>query len=174
MLKAILKFLKAFNSNSSPKALAVGMALGLIMAQYPAGNLQWVILLLFIMFLFKVNLPSYSAFLLIFSLLPAFLNPLANIFGRILLEAQGLEKMWTGMYNSTLWYLTAFNNTVVLGMSLLFIPLFILFYFFFKWLIKLYRTKLRDKIVDSKAYKAFMKLSIVSKIAKVGTSIKWE
>ena len=172
MLKLILKFFKALNSNTSPSALALGFSLGLLMGQYPAGTIQWLALLLLILFVFKINLPAYTSFLILFVFIPPFLHPLADRVGTALLSGAGLQELLTTLYNDPVWYMTKFYNSVVLGFTVIFIPGLLIFYFLFKWLVKLYREKLQPKIIDSKFYKAFMKLSIISKIAKLGSNIE--
>ncbi|MCD6579164.1 TIGR03546 family protein [bacterium] len=172
MIKFILKFWKALNSNTSPSAIALGFSLGLLMGQYPPLNLQWVLLLILILFIFKINLPAYTSFLVLFAIIPPFFAPLANSIGVKLLSNPAQQGLWTKLYNNPFWYLTRFNNSTVLGFSVLFIPLLLIFYFFFKWFVNYYRKSFKEKIVKTKFYKVFIKLPLISSIVKMGSKVK--
>ena len=172
MIKFIMKFWKALNSNTSPSAVALGFSLGLLMGQYPPLNLQWMLLLILILFVFKVNLPAYTSFLILFAIIPPFFSGLAAAVGTALLTSSSLQNLWTSFYNNPIWYLTRFNNNIVLGFSILFIPLLLIFFLFFKWFVNYYRKNFKDKIVKTKFYKAFIKLPLISKLVKAGSKIK--
>ena len=148
------------------------MALGFLMGEYPALNLQWILLFLLIYFVFRVNLSAFTFTLIIFKFIPPFLDPLAHKTGIYILSLPGLHNLFTNLYNNPYWYLTKFYNSVVMGYTILFLPLLAIFYFISKWLVNIYRNKWKEKIVNTKIYKGFVKLPLIAKIIKTGSSIK--
>jgi uncharacterized protein (TIGR03546 family) len=88
------------------------------------------LLVLFIVFMLRVNLSAYFLGTAFFSAIADILDPLFHPIGLALLSADSLQGLWTTMYNSTLWRIQKFNNTVVMGGFifgvLFFIPLILL------------------------------------------------
>lgn len=140
MLSMLAKLLRALNSESAPGQIALAFSLAFMVAMTPTFSLHNALILLLALIL-RIN---FSAFLLgfaAFSLLAWFTDPYAARLGEGLLTNPGLQDLWTAMYQSDFWRMTAFNHTLVLGglvISLLaFVPLFILC----RVLINLYRER---------------------------------
>lgn len=138
---AIVKLLKALNSDASPWQLAWGFTLGMIMGLSPMLGLHTVILLFVVLF-FRVNL---SAFLLawgLFSLLALPLGTLMADIGESLLTQASLVPLWTQLYSSTLGQLTQFYHTLTLGSLVLALVISPFLLVASKLLIVQYREKL--------------------------------
>ena len=111
---AIVKLLKALNSDASPWQLAWGFTLGMVMGLTPMLGLHSVILLFVVLF-FRVNL---SAFLLAWALFSLFALALGSVMagvGESILSNQSLVPFWTQLYSTTLGQLSQFYNTLTLG-----------------------------------------------------------
>ena len=80
MLKAIVKFFKAINSNSHPAEIAHAFALGMILGFMPKDNALWYILTVFFFF-FRINRGALIILTLIFSLFAPLLDPLFDLIG---------------------------------------------------------------------------------------------
>ena len=84
-----LRFLAgAFSGASSPRQLALGFSMGMIIGLVPKDNLISV-LLLFLLASLKINLCSASLATLLFSWLTLLLDPLSHLIGRSVLLALG-------------------------------------------------------------------------------------
>lgn len=167
MLKMIAKLLKVLNSDADPSqiSLAVGFALlsGLLPFFSPLN-----LLVLFVVFLLRVNLSAYFLGTAFFAGIAYLIDPLLHRIGLALLTATTLEGLWTAMYNSTLWRIQRFNNSVVMGGVvfgvLSFVPLVLLS----NALIRRYRehvlawvrkTRIMQAITASKFYDVYSKVS---------------
>jgi len=167
MLKMIANLLKILNSDADPSqiSLALGFALisGLLPFFSPAS-----LLVLFIVFILRVNLSAYLLGTAFFSGLAYLLDPLLHRIGLALLTASTLEGLWTMLYNSTLWRIQRFNNSVVMGGVvfgvLCFVPLVLLM----NALVRRYRehvlawvkkTRLMQAFTASKFYDIYSKVS---------------
>jgi len=167
MLKMIANLLKILNSDADPSqiSLALGFALisGLLPFFSPAS-----LLILFIVFMLRVNLSAYLLGTAFFSGLAYLLDPLLHRIGLALLTASTLEGLWTMLYNSTLWRIQRFNNSVVMGGVvfgvLCFVPLVLLM----NALVRRYRehvlawvkkTRLMQAFTASKFYDIYSKVS---------------
>ena len=110
-----LRFLaRAFTDADSPRQLALGVALGLMVGLVPKGNLIAVVLTLVLLGT-RVNLFTGLATALLFSWVGILVDPISHRLGWMLLTAEGLRPMWTFLYGLPLMPWTGFNNTVVLG-----------------------------------------------------------
>jgi len=167
MLKMVAKLLKVLNSDADPSqiSLAIGFALisGLLTFFSPLN-----LLILFIVFIMRVNLSAYFLGTAFFAGIAYLLDPLLHRIGLAILTAGPLEGFWTALYKSTLWRIQRFNNSVVMGSMvfgvLCFVPLVLLS----NALIRRYRdhvlawvrkTKLMQAITASKFYDIYSKVS---------------
>ena len=114
---------KALLAQDTPRQLALGLAMGMVLGLVPKGNLTAVVLGL-IVFGSRVNLGMASVSALVFSLLAMGFEPLTGMIGEKLLMGDALQGTWTYLYNLPVVPWTAFNNTVVLGSLVLGLCLF--------------------------------------------------
>ena len=165
-LKWITKIVVALNSNRRPGELAGGVAFGLLLALQP-GLTFFRILALALAFFLKINLAALFLSLLLLAAPALLLDGLSDALGGAILGAAPLEGFFTALYNLPLVPLTRFNNTVVLGGLALGLLLWFPAFLGSKKLIGLYREKLRDRLAEHPAVKGFLRLPVVSSIAKV-------
>ena len=114
MLSMLAKLLKALNSESAPGQVALAFALALIVGLTPLFSLHN----LFVLFLACVIRVNFSAFILgvlFFSGVAWFVDPLSIRMGASLLANPALIPTWTELYQSELWRISGYNNTLVLG-----------------------------------------------------------
>jgi uncharacterized protein (TIGR03546 family) len=96
-------------------------------------------LVLFLILVLRVNLSAFLLGLAFFSGIAYLLDPLFHRIGLAVLTTGSLERLWTTLYNSTLWRLERFNNSIVMGSLLLSLLLFVPLYLASNRLIVNYR-----------------------------------
>ena len=141
MLKTIAKVLKVLSSDTDPNQISLAFCFSMIVGLTPFFSLHNLLLLLAIL-VFRVNLSVFLLGLVFFSGLSYALSPLFHPVGLIALNAQPLQEFWTGLYNSALFRMENFNNSVVMGSLLVSLALFIPLHIFTKLLIRQYRERL--------------------------------
>lgn len=166
IIKLLLKFIKALNSNVSPRQLGNGFALGCILGISPQFGLLNVLMLLLIYFL-QVNIPIAIVSAAIYKLIGILIAKYSHVIGYyFLVEQKGLFGIWTSFYNMPVVPWTKFYNTVVLGSLLISILLYIPNYFFGKHFVLIYRkyilsyiekTRFAKIIKGSKLFKLYNK-----------------
>lgn len=169
MIKAIAKTIVALNTNVRKEYIAAGFAWGLLLALIPVGNLLFVSLFI-ISFLFKTNKGAHLlSFGILKLLIPLFHGPL-DALGWYILNAEGLQGFFTKLYNFPILPFTRFNNTLVAaGLAaggVLWLPVF----FLVRALIPFYRRKINPWITQTKLYRAFIKVPLVSSLARAISS----
>jgi uncharacterized protein (TIGR03546 family) len=126
------------------------------------------LLVLLIVFLLRVNLSAYFLGTAFFSGIAYLLDPLFNRIGLALLTTGPLEGLWTAMYNSTIWRIQKFNNSIVMGSFIFAILFFIPLLLLSNAAIQRYRehvlswvrkSRLMQIITASKFYAAYEKVS---------------
>lgn len=165
-LKWIVKVLKVLNSNRNPGEIASGAAFGLMLALQPGLTFFRTLMLVAVFFL-KTNQAAVMIFLLILAGPALLLDGLSDSLGGFILTADSLQGFFTKLYNLPLVPLTGFNNTMGLGGLVLGILLWIPAYLGAKRLVGLYRERLRDRLAELPAVKWFLRLPLVSTIAKL-------
>ena len=129
MFSQLLKLIRVLSSEASPLQISTGLALSMIMGLTPLFNLHN-LLVIFFLLIFRVNIAAFLLGWAFFSGLAYLMDPLFHDLGKSILTYEALNPVWTEMYNSNLWRLSQFNNTIVMGSlvtSLIaFIPLIII------------------------------------------------
>jgi uncharacterized protein (TIGR03546 family) len=129
MLKPLAKLLKILNSETNPSQISLALCFSMIAGLTPLFSLHNLFVFLLVLIL-RVNLSAFLVGLACFSGTAYLLDPLFHRIGLAVLTADALNDLWTTLYNSTLWRIEHFNNTIVMGSFLssltLFIPVFIL------------------------------------------------
>ena len=126
MLRTFAKFLKILNSDAEPGQISLGFAFAMIAGFTPLMSLHNLLVLLLVLLL-RVNLSAFLLGLAFFSALAFALDPLFHQIGLALLTLPALNGMWTALYNSTLWRLERFNNSIVMGSLAVSLALFVIF-----------------------------------------------
>lgn len=138
-LKLLLKFINILNKAATSRAIAGGMAFGMIIGLTPKGSLHNLVVLVLILML-NVNAASAFFSAAVFTLFAFAGDPLFNKAGYALLTAPPLHPLWTALYNTPAMPWTNFNNTLVLGSLACALALFWPFYFAAGWAVRRYRT----------------------------------
>ena len=158
-LGILRQFIKGLTSDTDPRQIGWGIAIGFVIGLIPKGNLTAQLLLVLLMAL-KVNIPMG----LIAMFLVSFVNPLADRLtdplGYALLTSDALAPLWTSLYNMPVMPWTGFNNTVLLGGLLAGAVLFVPVFFAGRAFGVYYNARLRDRVMNSKLVKG-MKASIL-------------
>lgn len=153
MLTLLAKFLKLLNSETDPGQIALAFCFAMVAGFTPLMSLHNLLVLLLILVL-RVNLSAFILALGIFTALAFALDPVFDQVGFAALTAGGLEGLWTDLYNSTLWRVEYFNNTIVMGSLLISIVAFVPAYFAFKVLIVKYRETFLEWLKKTKIAQA--------------------
>ncbi len=110
-----LRFLaQALLLDATPRQLAAGFALGMLIGLVPKGNLIAISLMTLFCAL-RINLAAGTASIALFTWAGMFLDPISHRVGQFLLAHPALEPYWASLYTVKLMPWTAYNNTVVLG-----------------------------------------------------------
>lgn len=169
MLSIISKLLKAINSNHRNGEVAAGISMSLLLAFIPSNNLIWFVLL-FVVLMLKVHVPTMFAFLGIFKLSTPLFDPFLDTIGIKIISIETIQMKIIDIYNIPFMFFTSLNNSLVIGGLVAGIILWVPVWFLSKFIIKLYRNKLLPKIKQSKFYKFYKKIPIVSKLT--GKAVK--
>ncbi|MEX1096782.1 MAG: TIGR03546 family protein [Planctomycetales bacterium] len=105
---------QALTVEATPRRMACGFALGMVVGLVPKGNLIAVALMLLLCTL-RVNLGIGLLAALAFSWLGMLADPLSHVIGARLLAWGPLVPVWTAMYDLPVLPWSGYNNTVVLG-----------------------------------------------------------
>jgi len=128
MLRTIARLLKALNSETEPGQISLAFCFSMIAGLTPFLSLHNLLVLLVVLLL-RVNLSAFILGLVFFSGVAFLCDPVFHRIGLAVLTAGFLEGLWTILYNSTLWRIEGFNNSIVMGSLfvslLLFVPLYI-------------------------------------------------
>jgi len=128
-LGIIRTLINSLSENTTPRQLAGGAALGVIIGLVPKANLTAQILLI-LMMVFRINVGLTLVVAAVISMLNFLVDPLSSYLGYAVLTAAPLQGLWTYLYNTPVVPWTGFNNTLVTGNLLtgmiLFFPVFIL------------------------------------------------
>jgi len=149
-MKFVRNVLVALTGQTAPSELAGAVAMGMLIALIPKGNLLAHLLVLSL-FLMRVNFALAAASTALFLLVTPLTDRLADALGYLLLvRAETLKPLWTWLYNRPLLPWTGFNNTLVLGNLVLGLALYVPLYLLVKKGIALYQARLKDTVLKWK------------------------
>ena len=123
LIRPLRPLARVFTSAGTPRQLALGFALGMLIGLVPKGNLTAATLSVILLGT-RVNLATGMAGAVLFSWLGTFADPLTHRIGEALLTNRSLEPFWESVYQLPLAPWTGLHNTVVLGSLLLGLWLF--------------------------------------------------
>ena len=169
MLGQITKLIKAFNSDIAPEQISLGIAFAMVAGFTPLFSLHNLLVLLLVCIL-RVNGAAFMAGLGLFSALAFLLDPLFHQLGLYLLRMDALNGLWVMMYNSTLWRIENFNNTIVMGSLVFSLILFVPTYIGSIQIIKRYRVHIRA-LIEKLKLDRFLKIQGLA--GKVRSYVRW-
>jgi uncharacterized protein (TIGR03546 family) len=114
LLRPVRRTIEAIVAHNSPRELAAGFALGMVLGLVPKGNLIAVSLLV-LLFSLRVNAGMGLVAAVLFSWLGGALDPFANKLGVFVLSIGSLQATFATVLNLPLGPWIGFNNTVVAG-----------------------------------------------------------
>ena len=153
MLRATAKLLTVLNSEAEPGQISLALAFSLIVGFTPLWSLHNLLVLLIVLLL-RVNLSAFLLGTALFSGVAYLLDPLFHRIGLAVLMAPSLEGLWTSLYNSTLWRIERFNNSIVMGSLLVSLALFVPTVLAFNWAIRKYRERVLAKMKQLRVVQA--------------------
>ena len=163
IIKWIIKTIAALNSNNRPGEVAAALTMGTLLAMLPADNITWLAILAATFFL-KINFGAEMVMTAVLKPFAPLFDPFFDLAGYKILTAEPLIPFFTKLNSMPVFPFTGFNNTVVIGSLVIMILLSVPLFFLFKILLKLYREKVRDRIMSSSIIRRIGKLPLVSKI----------
>lgn len=167
MINMLAKLLKVLNSETDPAQIGLAFSFAMLSGFLPFFSPLNVIVLLLVL-LIRMNLSAYLLGMGFFAGIAYLLDPLFSRIGLALLTAAPLEGLWTAMYNSTIWRIQKFNNTVVMGSFVFAIVFFVPLFLLSNVMIRKYRehvlswvrkTRIMQIITASKFYGIYQKVS---------------
>ncbi|NOX43745.1 MAG: TIGR03546 family protein [Gammaproteobacteria bacterium] len=141
MLNTLATFLKVLNSETRPTQISLALAFAMIVGFTPLFSLHNLLVILLVLVI-RVNLATFILGFALFSGIGYLLDPLFHEFGQRVLNSESMNQLWVSLYNSTVWRLERFNNTIVMGSLLVSLVLFIPVVLITNYLIAKYRTSL--------------------------------
>lgn len=154
LIKQLISLVKLLHSDTGQNQIASGLAFGIFLGFAPFLSLQ-TFLVLFIVFIFRVQLGAAFLSAFFFKFVAFLLDPVADIFGRWALENPQFRGLWSTMYNVPLLPMTRFNNSINMGSFMISLILCPVLFVVFRKLITHYRTHVVHRIEQTKFWKAF-------------------
>ncbi len=154
LAKQIINLIRLLHSETGQNQIASGLAFGVFLGFAPFLSIQ-TLLVLFIVFIFRVQLGAAFLSAFFFKFIAFLLDPVADILGRYALESEAFKGIWTVMYNKPFLPMTRFNNSIVMGSFIISLILCPILFVIFKKLIIQYRSTVVQRIESTKAWKAF-------------------
>jgi len=167
MIELLAKLLKALNSESNPTQISLAFSLGMIVGFTPFMSMHNLLVLLLACIL-RINFSGFILAITVFSGMAYALDPLFIKIGESLLAKESLQSFWTSLYQSDVWRISHFNNTLTLGSLVVSLVLFFPGIFVFRVLIVKYRVhilswikkmKLVQMFQGNRLYKTYQKIS---------------
>ena len=167
MITTIAKILKVLNSETDPAQICLAISFSLIAGLTPILSIHN-LAVLFLALILRVNISIFIVGTGIFSGLSYLLDPVFHRIGLGVLKAEFLEGFWTILYNSPLWRIERFNNSIAMGSLVVSIALFAPAFIFSMFIVRRYRehilgrvrkTRIMQMITASRLYSAYQAVS---------------
>lgn len=118
LLTPLRQFAGALIGNDSPRQLAAGVTIGMMLGFVPKGNLIAVVLMVLLLAL-KVNRAAGLVAALFVSAVSVVFDRFAHLIGKQVLETAWLQSTFATVYDLPLGPWLGFDNTVVMGSLLM-------------------------------------------------------
>ncbi len=145
LLRPLRFITQTLTEETSPRQMALGIALGMIVGLVPKDNLVAVVCL-FILCASRVNLGLGFVSAFLFSWIGYWMDPLSHYIGSRLLTAESLNTNWTWFFDQPVTPWTDLNNTVVLGSLIIGVVLFYPVYRISIPVVKTYSPKVENRL----------------------------
>jgi uncharacterized protein (TIGR03546 family) len=174
MFSQIFGLIRVMHSETDPRQISLGFALGMIPGLTPLTCPHNLLVLLAVLF-FRVNISAAMLSWGVFTLWAFALDPLFHQIGLFFLAHVGfLQGLWTTLYNAPLLPYSRFNNSIVMGSLIFSLLAFYPVYWGGRVMVVKYRETLMErfnrlKIVQvfkaSDVYKWYSRYSKVRRLA---------
>ena len=145
MIQQIIGLIRIIHSETDPRQISLGFALGMIPGLTPLTSLHNLLVLLAILF-FRVNIGAAMLSWGVFKILAYALDPLFHQIGLFLLTGvASLQGLWTTLYNAPLVPYTRFNNSIVMGSLVFSLLAFYPVYWGGRFMVVKYRETLMER-----------------------------
>jgi len=145
MIQQIIGLIRIIHSETDPRQISLGFALGMIPGLTPLTSLHNLLVLLAILF-FRVNIGAAMLSWGVFKILAYALDPLFHRIGLFLLTGVAfLQGLWTTLYNAPLVPYTRFNNSIVMGSLVFSLFAFYSVYWGGRFMVVKYRETLMER-----------------------------
>ena len=169
MLKFIVKFLKALNSNSHPGEIAHAVCLGVLLGFLPKNNIFWYAITIFALFM-RINKGALVLSTIAFTLLAPLFDPIFDSVGYWFLTLPKLEPVFANLLDIPFVGFTKFNNTIAMGSLLCGLIVYIPVYILARLFVWFMRNKLVPVLRKTKLIMALSNLKLVKKAAALAAS----
>jgi len=170
-IKLAGRIIRAIRSQASPSQIASGFILGMLLGLLSFRSLFSVVIIILIIIL-NVNIAMAVVGYGLFRLVAWGVDPWLHSLGYwLLVDMQGLQGVWTNLYNIPVFPLTRFNNTLLLGSLVVSIVLIAPMYILVKKFVILYRDKLAEKLQRWKIVQAIRGSKFfewIGRVSKIG------
>ncbi|MFN4216156.1 MAG: TIGR03546 family protein [Brevinematales bacterium] len=170
VLKWLVNIFKALNSNQHPLEIAEAIGFGVMLALIPPNNLLWWGIF-FVSFFLSINQAMMMVVIAIGKLLVPLVDPFLDSFGYAILTVPALEDFYDTFFNMPLIPLLKLHNTVVMGAFATGILLYFPILFLMVPAVRYYRRVIREKIVNSKWFKAFTSSPLIAGLIQTYKSV---
>jgi uncharacterized protein (TIGR03546 family) len=155
MIQQIISLIRLMHSETDPRQISLGFALGMILGLTPFRSLHNLLVLLALLF-FRANIGAAMLSWATFSILAFALDPLFHQFGLFLLTGViPLQSLWITLYNAPLVPYTKFNNSVLMGSLTFSLLIFYPIYWGGKFMVMKYRETLMEQMNHWKIVQVF-------------------
>lgn len=166
MLKKLIKFFKAINSNKNPGEIAHAICLGMILGFLPKSNALWYLLTVFFVFM-RIHKGSFVLFTFLFSLLAPALDSIFDTVGFWFLTIDKFEPFFSWLLDIPFVGYTKFNNTIVCGSLLVSLVCYIPVYGLCRLILKFWRATLAPIVRKTKLMVFLSKIPLIQKIGEM-------
>lgn len=164
MIVFFARIIASLNANRRPGEVAAALAMAVLLALLPGGNLLWVVLFV-LAAVVKLNLGIFLVALLLLTPLAPLADGLLDRVGWWLLTLPALAAPFGALESTAVGALLRFNDTLVAGGLVVglgaWLPVFVLG----RLLIVVYRKQIQPRIAKSRIVQAFQRIPIVSRLS---------
>ncbi len=154
MINSIAKLLSILNSGTDPSQISLGFAFAMVAGLTPFFGVHNLVVFLLVMVL-RVNLSAFILGTAFFSALAYGLDPLFHVMGLKLLTWDAMRGVWTDMYNTSIFKVARFNNTIFMGSIVFSVLLFVPFVLAGNLLIRKYRKHILSYVEKTRIVQAW-------------------
>jgi len=154
VINSVAKLLSILNSGTAPTQISLGFAFAMAAGLTPFFGVHNLLIFFFALVL-RVNLSAFFLGTAFFSAIGYVLDPLFHAIGLELLTWEAMRGVWTGMYNTPVFRVARFNNTIFMGSFTLSAALFVPFVLLMNFLIREYRQHVLAFVEKTRFVKAW-------------------